>query len=145
MSHLITFPDPDTIFYEKPSLKKYFRYLTFFGPGAIIASMIIGQGQLIIGPQIGAWAGFALLWLVTLNIATYIIAYVGGRFTLLSGLSIMDVFAEKSKDPAKKLLQRIEPKLQKITSSYTIDRSRVVRMVGPRLYQIVLDIHISKL
>lgn len=97
MSHLITFPDPDTIFYEKPSLKKYFKYLTFFGPGAIIASMIIGQGQLIVGPQIGAWAGFALLWLVTLNIATYIIAYVGGRFTLLSGLSVMDVFAEKSK------------------------------------------------
>jgi tRNA (guanine37-N1)-methyltransferase len=55
------------------------------------------------------------------------------------------VFAQKSKDPAQKLTQRIVPKLQTITSSYTIDSSRIVRMVGPRLYQIVLDIQITKL
>lgn len=93
----ITFPEPDRILTEKPSLKKYLKYLAFFGPGAIIASVTIGQGQLILGPQIGAWAKFNLLWLITLNIASYIITYVGCRFTLLSGMDLMDIFAEKTK------------------------------------------------
>ena len=71
----IIFPEPDAVLTEKPSIKKYLRYLLFFGPGAVVASLTIGQGQLIIGPQIGAWAGFALLWLITINIGSYIIAY----------------------------------------------------------------------
>jgi len=62
-----------------------------------LASMTIGQGQLILGPQIGAWAGYALLWLITLNIGSYLIAYVGSRFTLLSGISLMDIFAIKTR------------------------------------------------
>ncbi len=93
----ITFPDPPKILTEKPSLKKYLKYISFFGPGAIVASLTIGQGQLIIGPQIGAWAGFALLWLITINIGSYIIAYVSCRFTMLSGISITDLFALRSK------------------------------------------------
>lgn len=94
---LISYPKPDKVLLEKPSLKKYLKYLSFFGPGAIVASVTIGQGQLIIGPQIGAWAGFALLWLITLNIGTYIIAYVSIRFTMLSGINIIDLFANKTK------------------------------------------------
>ena len=93
----VTFPEPDKVLTEKPSLKKYIKYLAFFGPGAIIASVTIGQGQLILGPQLGAWAKFDLLWLITLNIASYIIAFVGCRFTLLSGIDMMDVFAEKTR------------------------------------------------
>lgn len=93
----IKFPEPHEVFTEKSSLKKYFKYLLFFGPGAILVSMTIGQGQLIMGPQIGAWAGYTLLWLITLNIGSYIIAYVGCRFTLLSGINTVDVFAIKLK------------------------------------------------
>jgi len=91
----INFPEPHDILTEKPSLKKYLKYFLFFGPGAILVSMTIGQGQLIMGPQIGAWAGYTLLWLITLNIGSYIIAYVGCRFTLLSGISTVDIFALK--------------------------------------------------
>jgi Mn2+/Fe2+ NRAMP family transporter len=94
---LISFPEPDPILTEKPSIKKYLRYFAFFGPGAIVASITIGQGQLILGPQIGAWAGFALLWLITINIGSYIIAYVGCRFTMLSGIGLMDLFSIKTK------------------------------------------------
>ncbi|MEE8565941.1 MAG: Nramp family divalent metal transporter [Candidatus Thermoplasmatota archaeon] len=94
---LITYPDPDPVLLEKPSLRKYIKYLSFFGPGAIVASLTIGQGQLIIGPQIGAWAGFALLWLISLSIGSYIIAYVSCRFTMLSGINVMDLFATKTK------------------------------------------------
>jgi Mn2+/Fe2+ NRAMP family transporter len=93
----IKFPTPDKVFLEKPSFRKYLKYLLFFGPGAILASMTIGQGQLILGPQIGAWAGFALLWLITINIGSYIIAYISFRFTALSGISIIDMFAIKTK------------------------------------------------
>ena len=93
----IIFPEPDAVLTEKPSIKKYLRYLLFFGPGAVVASLTIGQGQLIIGPQIGAWAGFALLWLITINIGSYIIAYTSCRFTMLSGIGVMDLFAIKTK------------------------------------------------
>lgn len=93
----ISYAEPDPILKEKPSLKKYVKYLSFFGPGAIVASVTIGQGQLILGPQIGAWAGFALLWLITINIGSYILAYVGCRFSMLSGIGLMDLFAVKTK------------------------------------------------
>ncbi|KAA0001839.1 MAG: hypothetical protein FE048_04825 [Thermoplasmata archaeon] len=97
MNETIKFPEPDEILKEKPSIRKYIKYLAFFGPGAIVASVTIGQGQLILGPQIGAWAGFKLLWLITLSVASYIIAYVGCRFMLLSGINMMDLFAIKTK------------------------------------------------
>ncbi len=91
----ITFPEPNSVLNEKPSIRKYLKYLLFFGPGAIIASMTIGQGQLILGPQIGAWAKYGLLWLITANIASYIFCYIGTRFTMLSGINVMDIFSNK--------------------------------------------------
>ena len=91
----ITFPEPENVLKEKPSLKKYLKYLLFFGPGAIIASVTIGQGQLILGPQLGAWAGPRLLWLITINIASYIIAYLSCKYTMITGLNMMDVFSTK--------------------------------------------------
>ena len=93
----IRFPEPDEVLKEKPSLKKYLRYLLFFGPGAIIASVTIGQGQLILGPQIGAWAQDRLLWIITLSFGSYFIAYVAVRFTLISGINLVDLFALKLK------------------------------------------------
>ena len=93
----IKYPEPYGFLKEKPSVRRYLRYLLFFGPGAIVASLTIGQGQLILGPQIGAWAGFSLLWLITINIGSYIIAYVSCRFTMLSGIGVMDLFAIKTK------------------------------------------------
>ena len=93
----IKFPEPDEVLKEKPSLKKYLRYLLFFGPGAVIASVTIGQGQIILGPQIGAWAGNRLLWIITLSFGSYFIAYVAARFTLISGIDVVDLFALKLK------------------------------------------------
>jgi len=95
MENNINFPEPDAVLKEKPSLSKYIKYIAFFGPGAIVASGTIGQGQLILGPQMGAWGGFRLLWLITLAIGSYIIAYIAARFTLLSGIDMMDIFAVK--------------------------------------------------
>ena len=97
MVEKISYPEPDKVLTEKLSIKKYLKYLLFFGPGAIVASMTIGQGQLILGPQIGAWAHFGLMWLITINIASYIFCYIGTRFTMLSGINIMDIFSYKTK------------------------------------------------
>jgi len=94
----IAFPEPDPIISKKPSIRKYLSYLSFFGPGAVVVSMSIGQGQLIIGPQMGAWAGFSFLWLITLNLGSYIFAYIGCRFTMLSGISVMDLFSIKTRN-----------------------------------------------
>jgi len=96
-SETVSFPTPPRTLTRKPSLRKYIGYLGFFGPGAIVASLTIGQGQLIIGPQIGAVAGFALLWLISINIGSYLIAYSSCRFTMLTGISIIDLFAEGTK------------------------------------------------
>lgn len=93
----ISYPSADPVLTEKPSFRKYLKYIGFFGPGAVVASLTIGQGQLILGPQIGAWAGLALLWLVLVNIGSYIIAYVSLRFSMLSGIGLMDLFAIKTK------------------------------------------------
>lgn len=97
MKDKLVFPEPDSVLTEKPSIRKYLKYLLFFGPGAIIASATIGQGQLILGPQIGAWAGFRLLWIITLSFGSYFIAYIAARFTLLSGINVADVFARIKK------------------------------------------------
>jgi Mn2+/Fe2+ NRAMP family transporter len=97
MKEKISYPEPDKVLTQKPSVKKYLRYLLFFGPGAIVASMTIGQGQLILGPQVGAWAQFGLLWLITANFSSYIFCYIGTRFTMLSGINMMDIFSYKTK------------------------------------------------
>ncbi|MFH1852142.1 MAG: Nramp family divalent metal transporter [Candidatus Neomarinimicrobiota bacterium] len=96
-ANTLKYPEPDPVLIAKPSLKKYLRYLAFFGPGAVLASMTIGQGQLILAPQLGAWAGYAFLWIITLNIGSYIIAYTGCRFSLLAGIGPMSVFATKTR------------------------------------------------
>ncbi len=93
----VSFSDPDEVIQQKPSVSKYLKYLLFFGPGAILASMTIGQGQLILGPQIGAWAKYGLLWLITISASTYVFCYISTRFTMLSGLSLMDIFSYGTK------------------------------------------------
>ena len=54
------------------------------------------------------------------------------------------VFVKKGEDPVERLIRRIKPKLKKLTYVFRIDNSRIIRMVGPRAYQIVCDIHIAK-
>ncbi len=97
ISDKIRYPEPDRVLTQKPSIVKYLRYLLFFGPGAVLVSMTVGQGQLIIGPQIGAWAGYSLLWIVSINIGSYILGYISCRFLMISGLSLMDIFAIKTR------------------------------------------------
>lgn len=96
-SEKISYAEPPKVLTEKPSLRKYLKYFGFFGPGAIVASLTLGQGQLILGPQLGALTGFSLLWLISINIGSYLIAYVSCRFTMMSGIEIIDLFSIKTR------------------------------------------------
>lgn len=52
--------------------------------------------------------------------------------------------AGKGEDPEEKVKRRFADKLGKLVSRFGIEYSRIVRMVGPRRYQVVLDIIVER-
>jgi Mn2+/Fe2+ NRAMP family transporter len=67
--------------------------LAHLGPGVILASSIVGSGELIATTSVGATAGFALLWLILIGCAIKVAAQIEiGRTTLASGLTPLAAF-----------------------------------------------------
>ena len=67
--------------------------LAHLGPGIILASSIVGSGELIATTIVGAEAGFALLWLIVLGCAIKVAAQIEiGRATLTWGRTPLDAF-----------------------------------------------------
>ncbi|MGI9177205.1 MAG: Nramp family divalent metal transporter [Pirellulales bacterium] len=67
--------------------------LAHLGPGIILASSIVGSGELIATTTSGAQAGFALLWLIVLGCIIKVAAQVEiGRNTLTWGRTPLDAF-----------------------------------------------------
>lgn len=63
-----------------------FVWLTFFGPGAVIASLTIGAGELIFSSRAGALFGYRLLWFFLLVLALkWILAFATARHMVLTG------------------------------------------------------------
>ena len=63
-----------------------FLWLTFFGPGALIASLTIGAGELIFSSRAGAIFGFRLLWVFVLVLALkWVLAFATARHMVLTG------------------------------------------------------------
>jgi len=76
--------------------RRYLSYLKYFGPGAIIACMTIGAGDIVLAPRIGAWAVplYSALWIITFAMITKgLTAYLATRYSLVSGEHIMSLFA----------------------------------------------------
>ncbi len=76
--------------------RRYLSYLKYFGPGAVIACMSIGAGDIVLAPRIGAWAVplYSALWIITFAMVTKgLTAYLATRYSLLSGEHIMSLFA----------------------------------------------------
>ena len=65
------------------------------GPGLIITASIVGSGELIVTPKLGASAGFTLLWFMILGCILKVFIQIElGRFTLAHGkttLATMDL------------------------------------------------------
>lgn len=67
--------------------------LAHLGPGIILASSIVGSGELIATTTAGAEAGFVLLWLIVLGCIIKVAAQVEiGRTTLTWGRTALDAF-----------------------------------------------------
>jgi hypothetical protein len=67
--------------------------LSHLGPGIILASSIVGSGELIATTIVGAEAGFVLLWLIILGCAIKVAVQVEiGRTTLTWGRTPLDAF-----------------------------------------------------
>ncbi len=56
------------------------------GPGLIISAMIVGSGELIVTPKLGAEAGFRLLWFIVLGCLLKVFVQIElGRDAILRG------------------------------------------------------------
>jgi Natural resistance-associated macrophage protein-like len=63
-----------------------FLWLTFFGPGAVIASLTIGAGELIFSARGGAIFGYRLLWFFLLVLALkWVLVFATARHMILTG------------------------------------------------------------
>lgn len=78
----IQYPSPPSVLQEK----KWWKAIGFLGPGIIIASVSIGNGETVFASRGGAIFGYAILWCFFLGIflkGTQI--YASARYMLLSG------------------------------------------------------------
>ena len=67
--------------------------LAHLGPGIVLASSIVGSGELIATTTTGAQAGFVLLWLILVGCVIKVAAQVEiGRTTLTWGRTSLDAF-----------------------------------------------------
>jgi Mn2+/Fe2+ NRAMP family transporter len=67
--------------------------LAHLGPGIVLASSIVGSGELIATTTTGAQAGFSLLWLIVAGCVIKVAAQVEiGRTTLTWGRTSLDAF-----------------------------------------------------
>ncbi len=63
------------------------------GPGLILAASIVGTGELINTTELGARAGFALLWLILLSCVIKVFVQVElGRYAITHGKTTLAVF-----------------------------------------------------
>jgi Mn2+/Fe2+ NRAMP family transporter len=61
------------------------------GPGLIISASIVGSGELIVTPKLGASVGFTLLWFIILGCILKVFIQIElGRFTIARGLTTLE-------------------------------------------------------
>ncbi len=76
-----------------PPPKTFAQRLAHLGPGIILASSIVGSGELIATTTVGAEAGFTLLWLILIGCGIKVAAQVEiGRNTITWGRTPLESF-----------------------------------------------------
>jgi Mn2+/Fe2+ NRAMP family transporter len=61
------------------------------GPGLIISASIVGSGELIVTPKLGASVGFTLLWFIILGCVIKVFVQIElGRFAISKGLTTLE-------------------------------------------------------
>jgi Mn2+/Fe2+ NRAMP family transporter len=75
--------------------RNWLRYLKFYGPGAIIASVTIGTGETVFAARGGAIFGYALIWCFTLGaLLKCVQVYSGLRVITLTGIHPVRYWAQ---------------------------------------------------
>jgi manganese transport protein len=65
--------------------------LRHLGPGLIVTAAIVGSGELIVTPKLGADVGFRLLWFIVLGCMVKVLVQVElGRFAVSRGLTTLE-------------------------------------------------------
>ena len=84
-------PPPVSTVVDPP--RTLWQSLAYLGPGIILASSIVGSGELIATTTVGAEAGFILLWLIIIGCAIKVAAQIEiGRTTLTWGRTPLAAF-----------------------------------------------------
>jgi tRNA (guanine37-N1)-methyltransferase len=52
-------------------------------------------------------------------------------------------YANKNENPVKKVETKVSEKMRRLCSNFQVEFGRIVRPIGPRWYQVVLDIHVK--
>jgi len=52
-------------------------------------------------------------------------------------------YADKNEDPVKKAEMKVSEKMRRLCKEFQVEFGRIVRPIGPRWYQVVLDIHMK--
>ena len=61
-------------------MKRIIKLLSLFGPGFIIASLVLGPGSLTVSSKIGASYGYSFLWVIVIAVIPMIIyTTIAGR------------------------------------------------------------------
>lgn len=69
----------------------FFGVLRQLGPGLIISAVIVGSGELIVTPKLGAAQGFHLLWFIILGCFIKVFVQIElGRFAVSKGLTTLE-------------------------------------------------------
>ena len=67
------------------------RWLTIFGPGAIVASLTIGTGELVFSSRGGAIFGYSVLWVfLFVSLLKWAMVFASARHIVLSGGHLFD-------------------------------------------------------
>ena len=61
------------------------------GPGLIISAVIVGSGELIVTPKLGATVGFQLLWFIIVGCLLKVFVQIElGRFAISKGMTTLE-------------------------------------------------------
>lgn len=75
----------------QPAPSHWTGILRQLGPGLIISAVIVGSGELIVTPKLGASVGFTLLWFIILGCCIKVFVQVElGRFAISQGMTTLE-------------------------------------------------------
>ena len=88
-------PPPSALVSKNP-----LQWCRYFGPGAVIASVTIGSGELVFPSRGGAIFGYRLIWVFLLvGFLKWVLAYSSLRHMVISGAHPAEMTSSPKIDP----------------------------------------------